>query len=221
MTVHEDKDLKSEFQIERVALFSDAVFAIAITLLVIDLKVPELTKPITDHHLLALMADQLFAKFIGFIVSFMVIAMYWANHHLLFGYLESTNRRIIWANLYFLFTIVLMPFSASFYSEYWMSPLVTPVAFYSVNLTLSGFTLIRLWNVATNPDQQLSRSLPAPQKVRFHKMRTLVAPAGFLLSLIVAFFDPIISWYIPLIIPLIVVFVRMYYRKRVPGAFTS
>jgi uncharacterized membrane protein len=43
------------------------------------------------------MAEQLFAKFIGFIVSFLVIAMYWANHHLLFGYLEGTNRRLIWA----------------------------------------------------------------------------------------------------------------------------
>lgn len=221
MTVHEDKDLKSEFQIERVALFSDAVFAIAITLLVIELKVPELTKPITDHHLLEVMAESLFAKFIGFIVSFMVIAMYWANHHLLFGYLNGFNRRLIWANIHFLFTIVLMPFSAAFYSEYWMSPLVTPVAFYSINLTLSGFTLVRLWNVASNPKYQLYHSLPSPQKIRFHKMRALVAPAGFLLSLIVACFDPIISWYIPLIIPLFIIFIRRYYRKRSPGMLTS
>ena len=220
MSVHEDKDLKSEFQIERVALFSDAVFAIAITLLVIELKIPELAKPITDHHLLEVMAEQLFAKFIGFIVSFLVIAMYWANHHLLFGYLESTNRRLIWANLYFLFTIVLMPFSAAFYSEYWMSPLVTPVAVYTINLTLSGLTLIRLWNVATNPNHNLSHSLPPSQKIRFHKIRALVAPAGFFISLIVALFDPIISWYVPLVIPLIVVFIRRYYRKRSPGLLT-
>jgi uncharacterized membrane protein len=221
MSVHEDKDLKSEFQIERVALFSDAVFAIAITLLVIELKVPELTKPITDHHLLEVMAEGLFAKFIGFIVSFMVIAMYLANHHLLFGYLSGTNRRLIWVNIHFLFTIVLMPFSAAFYSEYWMTPLVTPVAIYAINLTLSGVTMIRLWNVASNPKYQLYHSLPTPEKIRFHKMRTLIAPAGFLLSLIVAFFDPLLAWYVPLIIPVVITIIRLYYRKRSPAVLTS
>lgn len=217
MAVHEDQALKNEFQIERIALFSDAVFAIAITLLVIELKIPELHGPLTDQHLLGIIGQQLVAKFIGVIVSFLVIAMYWINHHLLFGYLESYNKRLLWANIYFLFTIVLMPFSSGFYSEYWMSPLITPVAFYTMNLVGSGLLLIRLWSIVTNPKNNLCHTYPSREKIRFHKMRSLVAPLIFGVSLIVAFFNPVYSYYIPLAIPLVLFFIKRYYRKKAPA----
>ncbi|MBS1662069.1 MAG: DUF1211 domain-containing protein [Bacteroidetes bacterium] len=217
MTVHEDQDLKREFQVERLALFSDAVFAIAITLLVIELKIPELHAPHTDRHLLEIMSQELVAKFIGVIVSFLVIAMYWINHHLLCGYLENYNKRLLWANVYFLFTIVLMPFSSGFYSEYWLSGLITPVAFYTLNLVGSGLLLIRLWKIITDPKNKLCHNYPSPEKIRFHKMRSLIAPVVFVISLIIAFIDPVFSYYVPLGIPLVLLAIRLYYRKKNPA----
>ena len=215
--LHEDQDLKKEFQVERLALFSDAVFAIAITLLVIELKIPGSGHAHSDHDLFELMADEFVAKFIGFIVSFLVIAIYWVNHHMLFGFLEGYNKKLIWANLYFLFTIILMPFSSGFYSENWFSHLIIPVAFYSINICLSAFMLMRLWNIITNPANKLCNALPSRDKIRYHKTRSLVAPVVFLLSLLVAFFNTAWSYMIPLAIPLLMLGIRIYYRKRSPS----
>ena len=215
--VHEDKDLKTEFQVERLALFSDAVFAIAITLLVIELKIPSAGDPHTDGHLLEVMGNEFLAKFIGFFVSFAVISLYWVNHHLLFGFLSAQNKKLVWANIQFLFTIVLMPFSSGFYSEYWFSGLIIPIAFYSMNITLSALMLWRLWKIVTNPKNNLCHSLPSPVLIRYYKIRSLVVPVIFLLSLLFAFFSPGLSYYLPLGIPVVLLFIRGYYRKKAPA----
>lgn len=216
MSLHENQELKKEFQVERLALFSDAVFAIAITLLIIEVKIPQLTKPFTDHHLLEIMADEMVAKFIGFIVSFLVISVYWITHHVLFSYLTNYSKKLVWSNLYFLFTIVLMPFSSGFYSEYWMSPLITPTAFYAINLTLSGLTLSRLWHVVANPKNGMAATLPSPLKVHYYVTRALVAPAVFLVSLGAMFFNPTISYFIPLGIPIVFRIIRIYFKRKMP-----
>jgi uncharacterized membrane protein len=218
-TKHEDKDLKKEFQIERLVLFSDAVFAIAITLLIIELHVPEITTlPYTDKHLLDLLSE-LIPKFIGFLVSFIVIAMYWINHHLLFGLLHNYNRKIIWANLRFLFTIVLMPFSSAFYSEYWNRGFITPIAFYAFNITLSGFAIMRLWNIITNPANHLCAEPQPAALVNYYKARSLVAASVFMASFFIAFFNPGIAYIFPIVIPVVMYSLKAYYRKKAPHIF--
>jgi uncharacterized membrane protein len=216
--LHEDQDLKKEFQVERLALFSDAVFAIAITLLVIELKIPGAGEPHTDKHLLEVMGNEFLAKFIGFFVSFAVIALYWVNHHLLFGFLAAYNRKLIWANIHFLFTIVLMPFSSGFYSEYWYSGLLIPIGFYAINISLSGLMILRLWKIVTSPENKLFHSLPPREVIRYYQLRSVAAPGIILLSFIIAFFNPLLSYYIPLATPVALLFIRRYYRKKAPAA---
>src|SRR5215204_1150393 len=113
-------ELRKEFQLERMVLFSDAVFAIAITLLVIEIKIPEkaeLEEGISNHSLLLALVH-LIPKFLGFIISFMLIGIYWTVHHRMFGYVTSYTPKLLRLNLLFLFFIALMPFSTGFYSEY-------------------------------------------------------------------------------------------------------
>jgi TMEM175 potassium channel family protein len=110
-------ELKKEFQLERLILFSDAVFAIAITLFVIEIRIPEPHGQISDKTLLNSLG-QLIPKFVGILISFILIGLYWTIHHRMFGFVTSYNRRLIILNLVFLFFIVLMPFSTGFYSEY-------------------------------------------------------------------------------------------------------
>ncbi|TMI87293.1 MAG: DUF1211 domain-containing protein, partial [Bacteroidetes bacterium] len=110
-------ELRKEFQLERLILFSDAVFAIAITLLVIEIKIPDEHDKITDGVLLQKL-NHLIPKFSGFFVSFMLIGIYWTVHHRMFGFVTSYTRRLLIINLVFLFFIALMPFSTGFYSEY-------------------------------------------------------------------------------------------------------
>jgi uncharacterized membrane protein len=101
---------KKEFQVERIVLFSDAVFAIAMTLLIVDLKVPEITgTSISEQHFSETMLTLLPSPF-GFLCSFFLIGLYWFIHHAMFGYVINYNGRLIRLNMVFLCSIVLMPF---------------------------------------------------------------------------------------------------------------
>src|SRR5882757_7317893 len=103
---------KKDFELERVSLFSDAVFAIAITLLVIEIKWPELpenAKSIEWDRALGPMAF----SFIGFVLSFFFIGRFWQVHLRLFRLIKRYDEGLINRNLLFLFFIVTFPFTAS------------------------------------------------------------------------------------------------------------
>ncbi|MEO6669824.1 MAG: TMEM175 family protein [Ferruginibacter sp.] len=109
----ESKHHKNDFLIERIAFFSDAVFAIAITLMIIEIHPPKIvrgdTAGIVWHKFRELMPE-----FLGLIVSFMLIAGSWFRHHSLFKYVDNYDFRFMAINMCLLFTIILFPFSTSF-----------------------------------------------------------------------------------------------------------
>src|SRR6187401_3098236 len=93
-------ELRKEFQLERLILFSDAVFAIAITLLVIEIKIPEAhDKPVKDAVLLYKLGE-LIPKFVGFLISFLLIGQYWIVHHRMFSFVVNYTDRLIWLNIF-------------------------------------------------------------------------------------------------------------------------
>ena len=99
-------ELRKEFQLERLILFSDAVFAIAITLLVIEIRIPDkhemqLHDGVSDKALLHALG-LLVPKFLGFLVSFMLIGLYWTIHHRMFGFVTGYDRKLLFLNLVFL-----------------------------------------------------------------------------------------------------------------------
>ena len=129
--------------LERLTFFSDAVFAIAITLLVIEVRVPEL--PHLDDALLGQALVDLLPKYIGFLSSFFVIGRFWVGHHQLFGMLRASDSRLVWTNLVLLMTIAFMPFPTAVFSEY--VQLRVGVGFYTAWLMIVGamnFWLIRV-----------------------------------------------------------------------------
>lgn len=202
MSDHLHNELKKEFQLERLILFSDAVFAIAITLLVIEIKVPELHDEISNKALMHELGH-LLPKFLGFIVSFLLIGIFWSIHHRLFGYVINYTNKLIVLNLLFLFTIVLMPFSTGFFGEY-SAPrtmqLIPPFVFYVGNICLTGFANYALWNYAGNPANKIAEGFPHEHYVADTKRRALIVPCFFLLSLLVAFYNPVLARYIPILI---------------------
>lgn len=194
--------LRKEFQLERLILFSDAVFAIAITLLVIDIKVPVLTDgEHNDYTILQKLAEQA-PKFIGFLVSFLLIGQYWVVHHRLFGYVISFTGRLVWLNIFFLLFIALMPFSTALYSEYVLDNMRVPVIFYSGNIIAIGLLNFTMWRYVGNPAHKLSENLP-PELVRFFSWRAMAVPALFLLFSVVYFFSPRVAFWMPPFIPLL------------------
>ena len=219
MPNHLHSELKKEFQLERMVLFSDAVFAIAITLLVIEIKIPDIHENVSDAALLKEL-KHLIPKFAGFFISFMLIAMYWTVHHRMFGYVIDYTRKLLWLNLFFLFFIVLMPFTTGFYGEYagpelFSKQLKVPMTFYVLNLCAAGLFNYIIWLHISSPKNKLIDSSVDPLTVKLAKTRSIVVPIVFFCMLPVAWFiHVIVAVYIPMFIPLVMKIVNRHYTKK-------
>lgn len=180
MSQHHTEQERQKFQLDRIALFSDAVFAIAITLLVIEIKVPIVTyedKLFDKEFNHALM--EMIPEFIGFFISFIVIGNYWRAHHTIFGYVTDYNRRLISLNTWFLLTIVCMPFTTAMMSKYIF---LKPYIFYCINVIASGLIQLRLWHYIINPKNNVSAFIP-PGMIAYKKYSAWVVIICFLVSL--------------------------------------
>ena len=113
---------------ERIAAFSDGVFAIITTILVLELKVPH------GADLGAL--SGLLPIFLTYVLSFIVLGIYWNNHHHMFFLTDRITGGILWANLHLLFWLSLMPFVTGWMGENHFAPL--PTALYGAVLLFSG-----------------------------------------------------------------------------------
>jgi len=214
-------ELKKEFQLERLILFSDAVFAIAITLLVIEIKIPEVHSttehPLKEEVIIQKLAE-LIPKFIGFIVSFILIGQYWIVHHRMFSFVINFTDRLIWLNILFLFAIALMPFSTGFYSEYVLRGVVTPVIFYTANIALLGLANFLMWRYLSNQKNNLTENL-TPALARYFSLRALTVPTIFVIFSFVYLYKPMIAFFIPILIPFIMRLIFNPMKKKItnPG----
>jgi uncharacterized membrane protein len=133
------------FASDRIVAISDGIFAVALTLLVLDIKLPN--GPVSTLPS-ALRANA--GHFGIFALSFSIVAYYWTVHHLAFVYVRSADRALMWLNLAFLFTIVVLPFSAGVLAEYPLAPLA--LAIYGVNVAACSLTLAAAWRHALRAD---------------------------------------------------------------------
>jgi uncharacterized membrane protein len=217
-------ELKKEFQIERMILFSDAVFAIAITLMAIEIKVPVIEHDVTDKLLLKALGHLVF-KFAGFLISFFIIGLYWTVHHRMFSFVENYNGKLLWLNLLFLLSIVLMPFSSGLYGEYSNKiEMIVPYAVYVSNICLTGYLNYRLWKYIGNPKNNICSAALTPELVSISIRRSVVTPIIFLLSLFVSFFVsfslwlPVIGRYFPMFIPVVMKRIQKKHDKKIKVA---
>ena len=174
---------REAFQLERLILFTDAVFAIAITLLVIELKVPRLEHR-TEHEATNALL-RLIPEFIGFLISFFIIAIYWTADHRIFRFVRHLDGKLIWLNIVFLLSIVLMPFTTAYQSEYGM--LATPWVLYSMNIIATGLLQARIQTYLRHPDNGIVAA-----HERHHPdldlVRPLMTPLVLAVSILLAFF---------------------------------
>jgi uncharacterized membrane protein len=138
--------------LERLTFFSDAVFAIAITLLVIEVHVPEI-HPATEAGLQQALLD-LTPKYVGFVISFLVIGRFWLGHHRMFGILRRADNRLIVANMALLLGVAFMPFPTAVFSEY--AQLQTSTLLYTGWLVALGLCNWRLIGIGVGDDRLLA-----------------------------------------------------------------
>lgn len=177
---------------DRIVFFSDAVFAIAITLLAVNLRVPD-TGHIGSAHELGKAIPGIF----GFAISFAVIAFFWVGHHATFRYITAIDRPLIALNLVLLGTIAFLPYPTEVLSASSAQP--AAVVFYAACCALAGLAQAAVWVYATRSPAKLTD--PSAESLRtLYLLRILRIPAVFLLSIPVAVVAPKMAPYIWLLI---------------------
>jgi len=179
---HADAEAEGTLGFERIVFFSDAVFAIVITLLVLPLTA-EIELP-DDGTGLAAAVWSMRTAVLSFAVSFLVVGQFWIAHHRTFGSIRRFDGGLVWLNLLLLLTVAFMPFPAALLSRRTDDDSF-PVVFYAVSMTLASALLSAIWVYAVQRGL-LSPSV-AQARVRQVSLRAAVPPAVFAASIGVAF----------------------------------
>lgn len=211
---------KEKFQLDRIAFFSDAIFAIAITLLIIEIKVPEVDQQNLSDKTLFIASTYLIPKIIGFIVSFFVIGLYWLAHHRMFKYIVRSSQKLLWNNLIFMLPIVMMPFSTAFLSEYFNGVLRMPLIVYTINICMAGFFSYRLWRIIARPENKLTNELNHVI-FRYNATRALAIPIIFICMLLLSFINTVIAYIMLPLTPLLTRAIKNYYLKKYPDVMVE
>src|SRR5579862_4474406 len=125
----------------RLLALSDGVIAVAITLLVLDIRLPEALEYWDDAQIWAALVA-LWPRFLAYLLSFFVIGNLWNSHRAKFDAIVKSDGGLIWINMLFLLTIGLLPFTTNLIAE-GGGTLTTAV--YAASMVVSGLSLVRLW----------------------------------------------------------------------------
>ncbi len=168
---------------ERINAISDAVFGVAMTLLVLEIKVPEFESHVTEDELVhAFFA--LMPKFLVYFLSFMTAGIFWAGQSAQFRHIERSDRNMTWINLLFLLFVSTLPFSTAFLGDHIRYKF--PVFLYWFNIFLMGLGLYINWTYAKKHDfiaEETRDTVYEPIKKRILTAQTLYF-AGALLCFV-------------------------------------
>jgi uncharacterized membrane protein len=211
--VEQDKDLKSRVELEirdknRLESFVDGVFAVAITLLVLDLVVPAL-----PHSNVAIMAylDSLLPKFLGYFLAFFLLGILLNIHNRQFKNLEYADQKLWWINIVFLAFIVLVPFVTSIWTEY--GDTTIGVLFFHFDVLISGLLLYFNWLYAKNHKYLLRKNITSRTITIIH-YRNLAIPISSIIAIGIAFISPLFSNVAYLLIILIILITPILIKRK-------
>jgi uncharacterized membrane protein len=198
---------------ERVISFSDGVFSIAITLLVLSLTVPIITGgDAADKLAISLIGE--WPTFFVYIISFLIIGNWWISHHRIFQHIKQADRTLLWLNLFFLLFVTLIPFQTSLILKY--PGTLVAVAFFALTQAIAGFILVILWMHATK-GRRLSDPDLSPVTERYYILRGVLGSLTYIVSIGIAVFNAYLAQLSWLLIGVLFWWLgREYYRRELP-----
>lgn len=192
--------MDNHLSFERVVFFSDAVFAIVITLLVLELKVPHLT----EHNEPALRGAlvSLLPRVVGFVVSFLIIGLMWIEHHRIFRYIGNYDAGLLWRNLLLLLCVSFVPFPTALFSENFWSR----TAFILYTGSFGGVATAKLWIWRHAVAARLLKPNVTPALEKRIARRSMAVPLACAIAIILSFVSIFLA---PIAFMLIPVFARV------------
>ena len=189
---------------QRMEALTDGIFAIAMTLLVLELKLPEAPRNIGANELMHRLREQIPA-FFSFFVSFLYCGVLWVLHHLAVHFFRHIQTALAWLNLFFLLTISLLPFSCALLGHFLRNPAAEEI--YFANLFAAALLLLVQWFVAKKKGL-INNDDPAA--ARYMELRLMLIPAGLAPAMIVTPFKPLGGFYV---LSVIVFAIRIWRKK--------
>jgi uncharacterized membrane protein len=180
----------------RVEALSDGVFAIVITLLILDIRVPDV-----DYTQLSASLVAILPRIFAYVISFGVIGVYWLAHHQSLQLIAKLDGFMIWLNLIYLLAVSFMPFPTALLGRYPLLPI--PIVIYGINLIVAnalGITL-RLY-LRAHPELRSGYVHRAAHKSVF---LSVFVNGSYLLAMLISFFEPLISYGIFVVVLFVVI----------------
>lgn len=194
----------------RLETFSDAVIAIAITLLVLEIRVPH----IEDGSPAELWEElrNLWPNYLGFLISFVTLGVMWANHCAIFRYIARTNHVFTLINLFLLLCIAFIPFPTALMADYLGHPAQeVGLIVYSGIFVVTALAFNLVWFYASSGGRLLDPAAD-PASVRSISRRFILGPPAYLLAFVLAFFNATAS--LVVLIALTITYVIPYPGRR-------
>lgn len=174
----------------RVEAFSDGIFAIIVTLLVLEIKVPH----IADHDSVGELAAQLWnlaPKVIAWMISFLTVCVIWVNHHRIFEVVRNVDQSLFWLNANLLLWVSLIPFPTALMGDYPRNPLAVS-AYGAVSFMMGiAFLLIRIYMLRCG---EIAPDVPREELKRGVRNVILYGPTPYLIGIAVAWIHPFLAF---------------------------
>jgi len=180
----------------RIEALTDGIFAIAMTLMVFDIKLPSGAAESSLREQLF----RLWPRFLVYMISFVMLGVYWVGHNNQYHYVRRSDRPSLWINVFFLMGVSLIPFSTGLLGQYPDERVA--VAAYGSNLIMVGGYLYLLWSYATTGRRLVDSEIPA-DVVRLAKRRIAIGPAASVVAIAGSFFSCRLSLAVFVLIPLL------------------
>lgn len=179
----------------RIESFSDGVIAVIITILVLEIHVP--AGHIDKHQLIAALYE-IIPKVVSYVISFLVITVWWVAHHHLFHIIQKSNRGVLWLNSIFLLFMSFIPFPTALIGEYPHSTVAIVIYGGTFFLTGAVFFILR-WYTCFKA-KLIDEKIPLPE-LRNGLRRSLIGPALYFFATAAGFWFPLFSILIFTLIP--------------------
>lgn len=179
-----EKTSQDQLGLERLIFFSDAVFAIAITLLALEMRIPGVENSLTENELLQALLS-IWPKYLGYAIGFMTIGVLWMSHHRKFRLIHRYDRILMWLNLFFLMFVAFLPFPTSIISEYGNR---TSTVFYAIVVSMASIVFVVLWWYASHNNRLIDSDLD-PRQRRRETQISLFVLGVFVFSIGLAFIN--------------------------------
>jgi uncharacterized membrane protein len=194
-----DKASKESLSKGRLEAFSDGVIAIIITLMILEIKIPNLEPSLSSRQIWGRLSEIL-PHVIAYILSFLVLGIMWVNHHHLLHSIKNTDRRLLWYNLHLLFWMSLIPLPTALLGEHPFTPEATACYGFILFMSASAFAMLRWY--AQDKAQLFHEHISEKHKRRYRVMNA-TGTGLYFVSIFTGYLTPIVSIAIFVIVPAI------------------